>query len=122
MADPVELRDELDAALDGAAKAAADYLRGLAGDPVAPDGAEAILDDFGGRLPEDGDGAVEALTELAELGRASATRSSGPRFFHFVIGGGTPAALGADWLTSAYDQVAFGWASSRSGCGSKRSP
>ena len=28
------------------------------------------------------------------------------------MGGGTPAALGADWLASALDQVAFGWASS----------
>ena len=28
------------------------------------------------------------------------------------MGGGTPAALGADWLTSAYDRPAYAWASS----------
>lgn len=59
-----------------------------------------------------GRGDVVRLTELGDRARESATRSSGPRFFHFVMGGGTPAALGADWLTSAYDQVAFAWASS----------
>ena len=63
-------------------------------------------------MPEHGDGTLAAVSELAARGRQAATRSSGPRFFHFVMGGGTPAALAADWLTSAYDQVAFGWASS----------
>jgi glutamate/tyrosine decarboxylase-like PLP-dependent enzyme len=66
---------------------------------------------FGGSLPQEGDG---ALTALAELVAASdlATRSSGPRFFHFVTGGTTPAALGADWLTSILDQNAFSAVSS----------
>jgi hypothetical protein len=57
-------------------------------------------------MPEEGDGSLAALAELASRARETAVRSSCPRFFQFVMGGGTPAALGVDWLTSAYDQVA----------------
>ncbi len=112
MADPLELRDELQRALSAAAMEATTYAGRLASDPVLLPGTETRVARIDGPLPENGVGAPAAIVELAEHGRTAATRSSGPRFFHFVTGGTTPAALGADWLTSAYDQMAFGWASS----------
>ena len=112
MADPLLDRGELDAALEFAASEARRYLQGLSGDPVVPPGSDAAIERWSDPMPEHGDGALEALAELASRGRDAAMRSSGPRFFHFVMGGGTPAAVGADWLTSAYDQVAYAWASS----------
>jgi glutamate/tyrosine decarboxylase-like PLP-dependent enzyme len=79
---------------------------------VLDPGAEEAILGWSDPMPETGDGTLAALTELADRANETATRSSGPRFFHFVMGGGTPAALAADWLTSAYDQIAFAWASS----------
>jgi glutamate/tyrosine decarboxylase-like PLP-dependent enzyme len=63
-------------------------------------------------LPLDGVGSLRAVAELIAAAQDGATRSAGPRFFHFVMGGVTPAALGADWLTSTLDQVAYNWVSS----------
>lgn len=112
MVDPLELRGELEPALALAAREAALYASALPGEPVAVAGTDQRLAELDMRLTDAGTGAVEALAELAALGRANATRSSGPRFFHFVMGGTTPAALGGDWLTSTFDQVAYAWASS----------
>jgi glutamate/tyrosine decarboxylase-like PLP-dependent enzyme len=113
MGDPLDRRDELERALELAAAEARAYLEGLAEDPVQPPGSAALLEDAsGGELPQQGDGALTAVTELARLAREAATRSSGPRFFHFVIGGTTPAALAADWLASALDQNAAAWVAS----------
>jgi glutamate/tyrosine decarboxylase-like PLP-dependent enzyme len=110
--DPLADREKLDVALELAAEEARRYVAGVAEAPVLDRGAEGIVESWSDPMPEEGDGTIVALAELAARGRETATRSSGPRFFHFVMGGTTPAALGADWLTSAYDQVAYAWASS----------
>jgi glutamate/tyrosine decarboxylase-like PLP-dependent enzyme len=55
-------------------------------------------------LTESGESADEVIEALAELGTLGTTASAGPRYFGFVVGGSTPAALAADWLVSAWDQ------------------
>jgi glutamate/tyrosine decarboxylase-like PLP-dependent enzyme len=112
MADPGQRRAELDEALERAAAEARAFLAQVDDDPVQPPGSEDAISALGGDLPEYGDGALTAVTELARLARDGATRSAGPRFFHFVIGGATPAALAADWLTSGFDQNVGAWAAS----------
>ena len=112
MADPLTERYQLAEALEIAAAEARRYLDGIDSAHVLDPKTEETIRGWHDPMPEQGDGTLAAVSELAARGHQTATRSSGPRFFHFVMGGGTPAALAADWLTSAYDQVAFGWASS----------
>ena len=105
MGDPLHERDQVAAALRRAASAAERYLATIDTDPVRSAGADEAAASLRATFPEDGDGALVAIDELV---RASdgALRASGPRFFHWVIGGTTPAALAADWLTSTFDQNA----------------
>ena len=112
MTDPLSERDQLTRGLEIAAREAQRYLADLDSHPVLDGAVEGTIRGWSDPMPEQGDGTLSAISELAARGQQAATRSSGPRFFHFVMGGGTPAALAADWLTSAFDQVALGWASS----------
>ena len=69
---------------------------GAAGDPAALRGA----------LPEEGEDPAAVLDALAAAADPGLVASAGPRYFGFVTGGALPAALAADWLTSAWDQNA----------------
>jgi glutamate/tyrosine decarboxylase-like PLP-dependent enzyme len=107
--DPFVVPDESYAALERIAAEAREYLETLAEGPVRSAGSDEAAERLGGKLPEEGAGTLATLEELLEAGAEAHVRSSGPRFFHWVIGGATPAALAADWATSLYDQNAGGW-------------
>ncbi|MGZ8637333.1 MAG: pyridoxal phosphate-dependent decarboxylase family protein [Actinomycetota bacterium] len=109
MIDPLEVEPETEPALRLVLDEAIGYLAALDDSAVRLPGADRAAAWFDGPLPDEGSGALGALRELIEQGVPAAVRSSGPRMFHFVTGGVTPAALGGDWLATVLDQNAFSW-------------
>src|SRR5215218_6967855 len=61
---------------------------------------------FARPLPEAGVDPLTVVEELARDASGGLLGSAGGRFYGWVIGGGLPAALAADWLTAAWDQNA----------------
>jgi glutamate/tyrosine decarboxylase-like PLP-dependent enzyme len=95
------------ALLQRTAELAADFLDSLDSRPVFP---RASVDELRASLrvplqdaPLEPEQVIEELAAAADPGLVA--MASG-RYFGFVIGGGLPAALAADWLTSAWDQNA----------------
>ena len=60
-----------------------------------------------GRCPRRACRREQVVEELARGAAPGLVASPGPRYFGFVTGGALPAALAADWLTSAWDQNSF---------------
>ncbi len=65
-------------------------------------------------LTADGLPPLQVIDELARDARDGLLNSAGGRFFGWVIGGGIPVSIAADWLTSAWDQNAAAYACSPS--------
>jgi glutamate/tyrosine decarboxylase-like PLP-dependent enzyme len=61
---------------------------------------------LGGPMPEHPQDPRAVIAKLARAAEPGVMASGSGRFFGFVVGGATPAALAADWLTSVWDQNA----------------
>ena len=109
---PIPSREEFDGVIKLLSNEAASYIRSLDERPVRSQGVHKLLAHFDAPLPSVGSGAIQALEELIRKGVDGAITSAGPRCFHFITGGTTPAALGADWLTTTLDQMAYAWVAS----------
>ncbi|QEC53491.1 glutamate/tyrosine decarboxylase-like PLP-dependent enzyme [Anseongella ginsenosidimutans] len=55
-------------------------------------------------LDPEGAGGLEALNEFNRRFEPIMVASTGPRYWGFVTGGATPAAIVGDWLAAVYDQ------------------
>lgn len=98
---------DYDKALTVAAERAREWLDTLGERRVGPTAtADELLKSFGGPLQDEGISAEAVVDELARIAEPGLMASPAGRFYGWVMGGTLPAALGADWLVSAWDQNA----------------
>jgi glutamate/tyrosine decarboxylase-like PLP-dependent enzyme len=92
--------NEIENLLDKAKEQSTRFLKHIADRPTSTSYNAGPLN----KLSEEGLGAIGALTKFNEQFEQAIVASAGPRYWGFVTGGSTPAALVGDWLATVYDQ------------------
>lgn len=93
-------KESLSSLLETAAQQASHFYARLSQRPAAQAPNQLAKDD----LPGAGSGAARAAALFLEKYQPGISASAGPRYFGFVTGGSTPAAIMGDWLATTYDQ------------------
>src|SRR6476619_1090292 len=98
---------DIRALLRRTAELASDFLESLDDRPVFPHtSVDELRNALGGPLPEEPTAPEEVVESLVAAADQGVVAMGSGRYFGIVIGGALPAALAADWLTSAWDQNA----------------
>src|SRR5512133_3513377 len=99
--------DDVRGLLELTASIAADYVESLGDRRVFPNvSPEQLRAALAGPLPEQPVDARQGVTQLVAAAEPGVVAMGSGRYFGFVIGGASQAALAADWLATAWDQNA----------------
>ena len=104
-----QFRAEIENLLVQLNSALADAVLGMDDRPALTAGADAALEVLKEPLPESGCGAQKSIEKLLAINARAAANTGGPKCFHFIIGGSTPASMAADLLATAYETVTYTW-------------
>jgi glutamate/tyrosine decarboxylase-like PLP-dependent enzyme len=99
--------DGYDRVLEVAGERARRYLAKLPDRPVREEaGTDELRSLLDRKLPARGEDPATVVEQLADAAEPGLIALGSPRYFGFVIGGVLPAAMGADWLATVWDQIA----------------
>ena len=104
-----EFRAEFDDLIKQLQSSLEEVIQGTDDRPALTRGAKHALESMLEPLPESGCGARQAIEKLMEYNAGAAANTGGPKCFHFIIGGCTPASLAADLLATAFETVTYTW-------------
>ncbi len=93
--------DNLDYLLSLTKDKAAAYLTEINDKPVSINNVQGTIPI---NLPENGIGLADTIKAFYEQHQDKIVAASGPRYWGFVVGGTTPAAIAGDWLSTVFDQ------------------